>query len=299
MTTPNTTGKNPAESNTITPEAVLRNVRGWVIDVDGCLMRTKRAGGSGGEPMPKAVDFLEGLYAAGHPVVVCTNASQRTPHDYAEHLRSTGLPVRDEDFVTAGSAAADHIAHHHPQARVLVVGDKGISAPLADRGIALADPEDPESVDVVVVGAASTYTSAQLNAGSLAVDAGAPFYTTVNSPWFHGGIGKSAAASATIAAAIGWTGGGTAEVVGKPSAALGEALVRRLGIDRSAIAVVGDAPAEMTLAHRIGGRGVLLLSGATSAEGANELTDEETPDVVLDEIADLHGLLGTLPAIAP
>lgn len=285
------TPRNAAAPSASREETMLRSIRGWVIDVDGCLMRTKHAGGSGGEPMPKAVELLNALYSAGLPVVVCTNASQRTPHDYAEHLRSVGLPVHDEDFVTAGSAAADHIAHEHPQARVLVVGDEGITQPLIDRQIALADPDEPDTVDVVVVGAASTYTAAALNAGALAVEAGAPFYTTVNTPWFHGGIGKSAAASATIAAAIGWTGGGTAEVVGKPSAALGEALHRRLGVGRSAIAVVGDAPAEITLAHRIGGHGVLLLSGATSADRASELTGEERPDVVLDEIAELHTIL--------
>ena len=30
------------------------NSRGWVLDVDGCLMRTTRAGGAGGTPMPLA-----------------------------------------------------------------------------------------------------------------------------------------------------------------------------------------------------------------------------------------------------
>jgi len=54
----------------------LAAIQGWMIDVDGCLMRTDHPGGVGGEAMPSAGAFIEALYAAGHQVVVCTNASE-------------------------------------------------------------------------------------------------------------------------------------------------------------------------------------------------------------------------------
>ncbi|GAA4288302.1 HAD-IIA family hydrolase [Georgenia daeguensis] len=273
----------------------LDGVRAWVLDVDGCLVRTSRAGGAGGAAMPLAGELVDLLHAAGHSVVVCTNASQRPPREYAAHLRDLGIDIADDDFVTAGSAAVDHVVAHHAGARVLVVGDEGIAGPARDRGVELADPGG-DLADVVVVGAADTYATRLINAACLAVDAGAPLYTTVDVPWFHGGVGRSVAVSATIAAAVGWATGVRPAVVGKPSAFLAEALGRRLGAPAAATAVVGDATVEVRLARRMGATSVLVLSGAVGPGGLPDLAPDDRPDLALDDVAALHDLLSrTLP----
>ncbi|HIE62566.1 MAG TPA: HAD family hydrolase, partial [Microbacterium sp.] len=184
-------------------------------DVDGCLIRTAAAGGHGGQLFPGAREILNQLHDAGHKVIVCTNASERPPEVYAEHLREIGLPVRDDAFVTAGSAAADHVLAHHPGARVLVVGAEGVSAPMRERGLELVEPGSPLA-DVVVVGAAASYDAATLNAAALAVADGAAFYTTAGTPWFHGGRGRSLAVSASIAASVSFATGREPIVAGKP-----------------------------------------------------------------------------------
>ncbi|MCK6211437.1 HAD hydrolase-like protein [Georgenia sp. EYE_87] len=273
----------------------LDRVRAWVLDVDGCLVRTRRAGGAGGEAMPLAGELVDLLHAAGHAVVVCTNASQRPPREYAAHLRDLGIDIADDDFVTAGSAAVDHVLAHHPGARVLVVGDEGIAGPARERGVELVDP-DGDLADVVVVGAADGYATRLINAACLSVDAGASLYTTVDVPWFHGGVGKSVAVSATIAAAVGWATGVRPAVVGKPSAFLAEALGRRLGASAAETAVVGDAAVEVRLARRMGATSVLVLSGAVGPGGLAGLTPDDVPDLALDDVAALHDLLSrTLP----
>jgi len=265
----------------------IEHSHGWVLDVDGCLMRTKRAGGAGGEAMPGAAELVAALYAAGHAVIVCTNASEKTPAEYAAHLRSQGIDIRDEDFATAGSAAADYIAHRHPGARVLALGAEGLTAPLRSLGVNLADPAQPELADVVVVGAANGYSTEQINAASLAVDAGAPLYTTVDVPWFHGGLGKSVCVSAAIANAVGWAAGAVPQVVGKPSAALGETLLRRLGLPAAEVTVVGDATVEIDLARSMGANSALVLSGATSPGLLATLEGAARPDLALADVAEL------------
>ena len=267
--------------------ADLSDIRGWVFDVDGCLIRTAAAGGHGGQLFPGARETLNQLHDAGHKVIVCTNASERPPEVYAEHLREIGLPVRDDAFVTAGSAAADHVLAHHPGARVLVVGAEGVSAPMRERGLELVEPGSPLA-DVVVVGAAASYDAATLNAAALAVADGAAFYTTAGTPWFHGGRGRSLAVSASIAASVSFATGREPIVAGKPSAVLAESLLRRLDVPGSAAAVVGDALAEIQLAHHMGGTGILLLSGATSLSDLDTLPQPERPDIVVDDVAVLH-----------
>lgn len=271
------------------PGAVA-NSRGWMLDVDGCLVSTARAGGAGGVPMPGAIELLDALYAAGHSVIICTNASEKTPADYADHLRETGLNARDEDFTTAGSAAAEYIAHHHPGARVLAVGAEGISVPLAGYGLELAEPGG-QPADVVLVGAARGYSTDLINAACLAVDAGAPLYSTQASPWFHGGRGKSVAVSAVMASAIAWATGVQPRVLGKPSPFLGETLQRQLGVPAEAITIVGDAVAEIDLARAMGANAALVLSGATDADRLGTLEGAERPDVALADVAELLDLL--------
>ena len=266
----------------------LTEIRGWVVDVDGCLVRTDRAGGRGGVPIDGAVEFLEGLRAAGHSVVVCTNASERTPAEYAAHLREMGLPVEDDAFVTAGSALAEHIATAHPGARVLVVGGDGVADPLRSLGVDLASSNDSQLPDVVVVSAAQSYDAADLGAAALAVEAGTPFYTSVFTPWFHGGNGRSLAASAAIAASIAWATGREPTVGGKPSKVLAESLLRQLGVPADRVAVVGDAPAEIDLARAAGARSITVLSGALTRADLDEFSSARQPDAVFADVKELH-----------
>ena len=67
--------------------------RGWIIDVDGCLVRTVRTGGAGGVPIDGAAEFLDELERRGERYIVCTNASELTPEEYAQNLRALGLPA--------------------------------------------------------------------------------------------------------------------------------------------------------------------------------------------------------------
>jgi NagD protein len=265
--------------------------RGWVFDVDGCLMRTARAGGAGGVPFPGAVELVRALKEAGRQVVLCTNASAKPPARYAAHLRELGFDVTDDEFVTAGSAAADHVAAHHPGERVLALGGDGLTVPMTDLGIELVDPAEGADAGVVVVGAADNYSTDELNAACLAVDAGALLYVTVQTPWFHGGVGKSVAVSSAVAAAVSWVTGVAPQVTGKPSAALAERLLARFGDAADDLVVIGDHTAEIELARAMGARSVLVLSGAISEQGLAALPPESAPDLVFPDVGAVHDLV--------
>jgi len=78
-----------------------------------------------------------------------------------------------------------------------------------------------------------------------------------------------------------------AQVLGKPSAALGETLLHRLGTPAGQVTVVGDATAEIDLARSMGANSVLVLSGATSPELLATLEDSARPDLALADVAEL------------
>lgn len=275
--------------------ALLAAARGWVFDVDGCLVRTSRAGGAGGVPFPGAVELIGALKAAGRQVVLCTNASAEPPERYAAHLRQLGFDVADDEFVTAGSAAADHVHAEHPGARVLVLGGEGITVPMRGLGVELVDPADGGRADVVVVGATDTYTATEVDAACQAVDAGAPLYTTVEARWFHGGVGRSVCASRAMAAAVSWVTGVEPVVTGKPSAALAGRLLARFEQRDGDLVVVGDSTAELDLARAMGARSLLVLSGAISEAAVEGLSSD--PDLTLPDVGTVHDLVR--PALTP
>lgn len=273
--------KQVLEEAPVSPAQVVRQLvdaDGWMLDVDGCLVRTSKAGGAGGQAIDGAAELLNWLRRHGKPFVVCTNASQRPVRSYAAHLRAIGVGVADDEMMTAATAAADYIAMTHPGARVLVVGDEGLTEAIAERGLELAEP-DAADADVVVVGAADHYASANLNGACLSIaDRGASFYVSVDTPWFHGGIKRSVASSSAIAAAIGWVTGVKAQACGKPSKAIGEVLRQRLGGPGKRLVVVGDiAAVEMQLAHQMGALGALVLSGGTTVGDLAALAPEHRP----------------------
>ena len=271
----------------------LQHVTGWVLDVDGCLVRTDRAGGAGGVALTGAIDFVTELERAGHQVLVCTNASELPPAAYADHLRELGFPITDEQFVTAGSAAADHVAAHHPGARVIALGGEGTSQPLVDRGLTLITDGNLDGCAAVIVGAAPAYHRDELNAACLAVEAGAVLYVTQNSAWFHGGRKRTIAVSALIAAAITWATGVEPRVAGKPSEVLAEALLERLGKPAPETAVVGDAIAEIRLARVMGAHSVAVLSGALTTDDIDRSDVSLRPDLVIADVGALHRQLTT------
>jgi ribonucleotide monophosphatase NagD (HAD superfamily) len=239
---------------------------GWVLDVDGCLVRTAKAGGAGGTAMPGAAQLLEWLRRHGRDFVVCTNASQRPVREYARHLREIGLDIADQEMMTAATAAADHIARHHAGERVLVVGDRGLEDAMREHGVTLAaaasGPHAGAGIGVVVVGAADTYASAALNAACLAIATGQ-----------------------------------RPVVCGKPSPAIGDVLRARLGGADKRLVVVGDmASIEIRLAHQMGAVGVLVMSGGTSTAELADLPAEHRPHLRVDDVG---ALIQLMKAIAP
>lgn len=274
-----------------TVEAIAR-APAWMLDVDGCLVRTIQAGGLGGGAMPGAPQFLQWLRDNGRRFLVCTNASQRPVGHYAAHLRQIGIDVADHELITAATAAAAHIGRTHRDVPTLAIGDRGLKEALHQHHVQLCEPES-RSAGVVVVGAADTYATAELNAACLAVsDNDAALYVTADTSWFHGGMGRAISASTAIARAITSITGKRAQLCGKPSWPIAHCIRDCLQAEGSDLVVVGDSAfAEMTLARMMGAFGVLVLSGATKRADLAGLPPDQRPYLCADDVGELLGKL--------
>jgi HAD superfamily hydrolase (TIGR01450 family) len=268
----------------------LAKARGWIFDVDGTLMRSARPGGAGGKAIDGAADLIDKLRSQGRKVLVCTQASNITPRECAAGLAAAGLPVAENDMITAGFAAALILKDKFPGGRILALGESGLTAPLQNAGLNLAESGNPEKIDAVMVGHARAYEAWWIDSACRAIEAGAEFYTTTDDFWFNGGLGSFVAPTAAIAAAIEAVIGVRATVIGKPSALLGCVLLQKLCLEGHEVVVVDDTiPHGIQLAHNMGAHSVMPLTGTSTRDDAER--SPEKPTLICDSVNDLRQLI--------
>jgi NagD protein len=269
----------------------LRQVRGFVLDMDGTLVLGDR-NNRGLVPLPGAVEFVDALIDIGLPYCVYTNGTVKTPEQCADALRQAGFAVPEKGVLTPASSAADEFRRRGHR-RVMVLGGKGITEPLEAAGIETLPPMRGTSVDAVMAGwFRQELTFESLEAAVEAVAGGAAYYSASQSPYFATSEGRSLGSSRAISAVVTDLTGCAVTVVGKPSLIALETAARRLGLAPSELAVVGDDPElEVPMAHRGGAFAVAVHTGIGHVESFSHLPEDVRPHLDLPDLAALAGLL--------
>ncbi len=247
-----------------------------VCDLDGVLYR-------GNVEVPGAGAALHRLLSAGIGLVFVTNNSTKTSAEAAAKIHQlTGFEAREQDVVTSAQAAAHLLAADAPP--TWLFGAAGARRPLEAEGVPLV--EDWRQAEAVVAGLDPSLTYESLTRTVMAVAGGARFIATNTDVTYPTPQGLWPGAGSLVAAVEAAT-GVTAEVAGKPHAAMRSLLRQRLSGQR--VSVVGDRPeTDLALGTAEGWQTILVLSGVTaSAEGV-----EPAPDAVADSIADVPALFG-------
>ena len=240
------------------PLARLRDVRGFVFDMDGTLVLGDR-GGRGLRPLPGAVEVTSWAAGRGLPFVVFTNGTTRTPALLAATMREIGFGLPDEAMMTPASSAV-RVLGRRGRGRVMVLGGPGLTEPLRDAGFEVVPPTAGTAADAVLVGWFPEFTMPALEAACHAVWGGAELYSASQTPFFAVDGGRALGTSRAISAMIRSLTGCGIRIVGKPSLDALRSAAERLGVRPANLAVVGDDPAlEVPMAHR--GRSLAIAVG--------------------------------------
>jgi len=261
-------------------EALLRGVRGWLIDLDGVVYR-------GDQVLPGAADFIQMLREKDIPFRYLTNNSTRTQMQYAERLRNMGILSEPDDFYTSALATVEYLSRlAAPGARVLMIGKNGLREALREQGFALVD--EPADAEYCVIGFTDELTYDMLMRATLAIRAGAPFIATNPDPTLPVEIGLVPGIGAILAAI---TAASDVEptVIGKPNRIIIDLALDRLGITAGECAMLGDRLDTDIL----GGQGAgistaLVLSGSTTTDDL--AASNIRPDIVVQDLPALIDL---------
>ena len=240
----------------------------WVFDLDGVVWLA-------GQAIPGSPEAVKRLRSAGHRVAFVTNNSTPTVAEYVERLVQAGIEVEPGELATSSQAAATRL---DPGSRVAVVGGAGVREALTARGVDLVESRDRP--DAVVVGRSLTLDFAELADAATAIRDGARFLATNTDATFPTPHGVEPGAGALVAyLQVG--SGRTAEVAGKPEAAMADMVRSRYG---QPDVVVGDrAETDGAFAVQIGAPFALVLTGVTKR---SDLPIQPSPSVVAADLAE-------------
>jgi HAD superfamily hydrolase (TIGR01450 family) len=266
----------------------LDDVRGFVFDVDGTLVRRYP---DGVRPLPGAVEVLEAIRASGRKLAIFSNGSHMPPEQFARELRADGLPVSDEEMVTPVRSALSYLRRRHAGRPVLLFAQPSVRDLMAREGVAVVSSDDgaaDEAVAAVLVLHVDDTSIPELERAARAVVGGAKLLTANYLPAYAGANGPIFSRGAMVTAAIAKAADVRPTVVGKPSRAAVQEVSDRLGVASEDLLVTGDdVRMDVGLGRAGGSRTVLVRTGITGAMDLTRLPEKRRPHAVIDGVQEL------------
>jgi HAD superfamily hydrolase (TIGR01450 family) len=247
---------------------------GLLIDLDGVVW-------VGREMVQGSVEALQTLLDAGKQIVFVTNNPGKLPAAYGERLRDAGIAMADERVVTAGEATASLAAERIPGGAAFAIGAPAFHDTVAAAGLELLEGDAAREAEVVLVSGHRGFDYEELLTATRALQGGAALFATSRDPTMPM-TGGPVPGTGAVLAAVETASGATAEIGGKPEPRLFEMARERIAAAKR-VAMVGDrVSSDIEGGKQAGLETILVLSGATSREGATSAVP--APDHVVDDL---------------
>ncbi len=249
-----------------------------ILDLDGCVW-------VGDTPVDGSPEAVADLRAAGKRVAFATNDSRHAGEDHVTRLWRAGIKASLGDVVTVGGATQHLLAETRTGRSAFVVGTEAMRRHVAGAGLKLLNDTDLASrAEVVVVAGTEDLVYDDLKQAALAIRRGADFLATGRDPVYPQADGLWPGTGA-IVAALEYSTGRTAAIIGKPEPQLLFTAIDRMGEGRTL--VVGDRlDSDVAAAGNAHLDAALVLSGGGSREDVRRW-EGHPPVAVADTLATL------------
>ncbi len=251
----------------------MNKYEGYLIDLDGTMYR-------GTESIPEAVRFVASLRTKGIPYLFVTNNSSKTPEQVADHLKYFGIEAEKKDIFTTSMAAAEYLHENHTLTSIYVIGERGLTTALKEKGFRLTD-SDPEAV---IIGIDRKITYEKLAKACLSVRNGAMFFSTngdVALPTERGLLPGNGAITSVITVST----QKEPIFIGKPHSIIMEQALKVLGIPKEKTLMIGDNyDTDILAGINVELDTLLVHTGVTTKEALK--AKEIQPTYVVDNLAE-------------
>ena len=234
------------------PRRALREMRGLVFDLDGCVW-------TGEVLTPGAAEVLALIRRQGKGLCFLTNNSRARARTMQAKLERLGVQAKEAEVLTPLEILGEVVAQRWGPSRVLAIGGPELAAVLVEAGHSLVPVDAYRDATVVVVGNDFDFSYERLTAAARAVDAGAAFVTPNIDPRLPTENGQFLPGCGAIVEAVASAAGARPIVIGKPEPPLFELALQRMGLTVDEAAMVGDSiDSDVRGARRVGMTAVLF-----------------------------------------
>lgn len=234
------------------PRRALREMRGLVFDLDGCVWN--------GEVLtPGAAEVLALIRRQGKGLCFLTNNSRARASTMQAKLERLGVEAKEAEVLTPLEILGEVVAQRWGPSPVLAIGGPELTAVLVEAGHRVVPVDAYRDATVVVVGNDFDFSYERLTAAARAVDAGAAFVTPNIDPRLPMEDGQFLPGCGAIVEAVASAAGARPIVIGKPEPPLFELALQRMGLGVDEAAMVGDSiDSDVRGARRVGMTAVLF-----------------------------------------
>ena len=263
----------------------LSKIKHVALDMDGTIYL-------GNTLFPFTKDFLAKMTENGIGYSFLTNNPSKSVADYLKKLEGLGIEANEENMYTTSLAAIDYIKAHYPQARKLfLLGTPSMISQFEEAGF-VSTADDPDDVpDIIVASFDMTLEYSRLCRAAWWISQGVTYLAT--NPDFVCPTDQKTVlvdCGSICKCLEGATGRKPDVTLGKPDPNMLSGICTRMNLEPSQIAMVGDRIyTDIAMAHNAGAFGVLVLSGETTLETAQQA--ERQPSLICRDIEQLGDYL--------
>ncbi len=256
----------------------IKNVELFLLDMDGTFYL-------GNKLFDGSLEFVNVVRKQGKQFMFLTNNSSQDSESYVEKLRKMGLDGSIDVF-TSGDATGIFLKEKYGPLRIYLLGTGKLARTLEKYGHKIVY-EDPQ---IVVLGYDTEINYEKLSKTCLYLRKGLTYIAThpdINCPSPEGPLPDAGSYIALIEKS---TGRFPDYVIGKPNPLMLQMIVKKTGIAKEKIAMVGDRLyTDIEFARRSGILSILVLTGETTLQDLEHSSTK--PDIVVEHIGVLSKLL--------
>jgi NagD protein len=266
-------------------KARLAGIRHVALDMDGTIYM-------GMSLFDYTIPFLNSLKEMGITYSFLTNNPSTSIPDYLKKLAGMGIEATEEEMYTTALATIDYIKTNFPEARRLfLLGTPSMISEFEKAGFESVADSAEERPDVLVVAFDKTLEYSRLCRAAYWAQQGLPYIATNPDRVCPTDQPTVLVDCGSICKCIEHATGRQPDIVlGKPDPNMLTGVQSRYGVKPEEVAMVGDRIyTDIEMAHNAGAFGVLVLSGETTLQIADEAPRQ--PDLIADSIEVLGELL--------